>query len=113
MPYLILLISLSITSFSFANSVEVGSTILPIEINRKGQVVIIDEKLIYQPWKSAEELGQRLAYVQHLAARVGLKELNKNLSDAIVAQAIPADLLSSVIIINSDDSAFGTAWLVF
>ncbi|MFT6757495.1 MAG: YtfJ family uncharacterized protein [Chitinophagales bacterium] len=112
MPYLILLISLSITSFSFANSVEVGSTILPIEINRKGQVVIIDEKLIYQPWKSAEELGQRLAYVQHLAARVGLKELNKNLSDAVVAQAIPADLLSSVIIINSDDSAFGTAWLV-
>ncbi|MFT6310857.1 MAG: YtfJ family uncharacterized protein [Porticoccus sp.] len=112
MPYLILLISLGVSTFAFANTVEVGATILPIEISRKGQVAIVDEKLIYQPWKSAEELGQRLAYVQHLAGRTGLKELNKNLSDAIVAQQIPPDLLSSVIIINSDDSAFGTAWLV-
>jgi YtfJ family uncharacterized protein len=112
MPYLILLMSLSFSAFSFANTIEIGSTLPSVEINNKGQVAIVDEKLVYQPWLSNKELGQRLAYVQHLAGRVGVKELNKNLSDAIVAQQVPSDLLHSIIIINSNDSAFGTAWLI-
>ena len=112
MPYLILLISLSFSAFSFANTIEIGSTLPSVEINNKGQVAIVGEKLVYQPWLSLKELGQQLAYVQHLAGRVGVKELNKNLSDAIVAQQVPSDLLQSTIIINSDDSAFGTAWLI-
>jgi YtfJ family uncharacterized protein len=111
-PYLILLISLSFSAFSFANTIEIGSTLPSVEINNKGQVAIVGEKLVYQPWLSHKELGQQLAYVQHLAGRVGVKELNKNLSDAIVAQQVPSDLLQSTIIINSDDSAFGTAWLI-
>jgi YtfJ family uncharacterized protein len=112
MHYLILLLSLSLSSFSFSSTLEIGSPLPSVEVNSKGQVAIVGEKLVYQPWISDKELGQRLAYVQHLAGRVGVKELNKNLSDAIVAQQVPPDLLDSVIIINSDDSAFGTAWLV-
>jgi YtfJ family uncharacterized protein len=112
MHYLILLLSLSVSSFSFSSTLEIGSPLPSVEVNSKGQVAIVGEKLVYQPWISNKELGQRLAYVQHLAGRVGVKELNKNLSDAIVAQQVPPDLLDSVIIINSDDSAFGTAWLV-
>ena len=112
MPYLILLLSLSVSAFSFSSTLEIGSPLPSVEVNSKGQVAIVGEKLVYQPWISNKELGQRLAYVQHLAGRVGVKELNKNLSDAIVAQQVPPDLLDSVIIINSDDSAFGTAWLV-
>jgi YtfJ family uncharacterized protein len=112
MHYLILLLSLSLSSFSFSSTLEIGSPLPSVEVNSKGQVAIVGEKLVYQPWISNKELGQRLAYVQHLAGRVGVKELNKNLSDAIVAQQVPPDLLDSVIIINSDDSAFGTAWLV-
>jgi YtfJ family uncharacterized protein len=112
MSYLILFISLSLSAFSFANTLEIGSTLPSVEINNKGQVAIVGEKLAYKPWVSNKELNQRLAYVQHLAGRVGVKELNKNLSDAIVAQQVPSNLLDSVIIINSDDSAFGTAWLV-
>jgi YtfJ family uncharacterized protein len=112
MPYLILLLLLSVSTVSFSSTLEIGSALPSVEVNSKGQVAIVGEKLVYQPWISNKELGQRLAYVQHLAGRVGVKELNKNLSDAIVAQQIPPDLLDSVIIINSDDSAFGTAWLV-
>ncbi|MFQ3322326.1 MAG: YtfJ family uncharacterized protein [Pseudomonadales bacterium] len=112
MSYLILLISLGVSTFGFANTIEIGSTLPSVEINNKGQVAIVGEKLVYQPWVSNKELGQRLAYVQHLAGRVGVKELNKNLSDAIVGQQVPSDLLHSIIIINSDDSAFGTAWLI-
>lgn len=112
MPYLLLLISISLSTFSLANTIEVGSSLPSVEINEEGQASIIGEKIVYQPWISTKDMGQRLAYVQHLAARVGVKELNKNLSDAIVAQQVPVDLLDSVIIINSDDSAFGTAWLI-
>ena len=97
---------------SLASTIEIGSHLSQVEITSKGQVTIIDERLIYQPWESNTELSERLVYIQHLAGRVGVKELNKNLSDAIVAQQIPPELLASVIIINSDDSAFGTAWLV-
>jgi YtfJ family uncharacterized protein len=112
MPYLLLLISMSISTFSLANTIEVGSILPSVEIKKEGQATIVDEEIVYQPWISNKDMGQRLAYVQHLAARVGVKELNKNLSDAIVAQQVPSDLLDSVIIINSDDSAFGTAWLI-
>ncbi len=112
MPYLILLLLLSVSTVSFSSTLEIGSALPSVEVNSKGQVAIVGEKLVYQPWISNKELGQRLAYVQHLAGRVGVKELNKNLSDAIVAQQVPPDLLDSIIIINSDDSAFGTAWLV-
>jgi hypothetical protein len=112
MPYLVLLISISLSTFSLANTIEVGSSLPSVEINKEGQASIVGEKIVYQPWISTKDMGQRLAYVQHLAARVGVKELNKNLSDAIVAQQVPVDLLDSVIIINSDDSAFGTAWLI-
>ena len=112
MPYLILLLLLSVSTVSFSSTLEIGSPLPSVEVNSKGQVAIVGEKLVYQPWISNKELGQRLAYVQHLAGRVGVKELNKNLSDAIVAQQVPPDLLDSIIIINSDDSAFGTAWLV-
>ena len=112
MPSLILLLLLSVSTVSFSSTLEIGSALPSVEVNSKGQVAIVGEKLVYQPWISNKKLGQRLAYVQHLAGRVGVKELNKNLSDAIVAQQIPPDLLDSIIIINSDDSAFGTAWLV-
>jgi hypothetical protein len=112
MPYLVLLISISLSTFSLANTIEVGSSLPSVQINKEGQASIVGEKIVYQPWISTKDMGQRLAYVQHLAARVGVKELNKNLSDAIVAQQVPVDLLDSVIIINSDDSAFGTAWLI-
>ena len=112
MPYLILLLLLSVSTVSFSSTLEIGSPLPSVEVNSKGQVAIVGDKLVYQPWISKKELGQRLAYVQHLAGRVGVKELNKNLSDAIVAQQVPPDLLDSIIIINSDDSAFGTAWLV-
>ena len=112
MPYFILIMSLSLSTLSLASTIEIGSHLSQVEITSKGQVTIIDERLIYQPWESNTELSERLVYIQHLAGRVGVKELNKNLSDAIVAQQIPPELLASVIIINSDDSAFGTAWLV-
>jgi YtfJ family uncharacterized protein len=112
MPYLILLLLLSVSTVSFSSTLEIGSPLPSVEVHSQGQVTIVGEKLVYQPWVSNNELGQRLAYVQHLAGRVGVKELNKNLSDAIVAQQVPPDLLDSIIIINSDDSAFGTAWLV-
>ncbi|MFT6031160.1 MAG: YtfJ family uncharacterized protein [Oleiphilaceae bacterium] len=112
MPYFILIISLSLSTLSLASTIAIGSHLSQVEITSKGQVTIIDESLIYQPWESNTELGERLVYIQHLAGRVGVKELNKNLSDAIVAQQISPKLLASVIIINSDDSVFGTAWLV-
>jgi predicted transcriptional regulator len=70
MPYLVLLISISLSTFSLANTIEVGSSLPSVEINKEGQASIVGEKIVYQPWISTKDMGQRLAYVQHLAARV-------------------------------------------
>jgi len=99
----------------FAEELKVGSVLPAVAVADKGEANFKDKeqkKLKFNAWESSHTLGDRLAYVQHLAGRLGIEDMNKLLSDAIVAMDIPPEQLVSLIIINADDSIFGTGWLI-
>ncbi len=101
-----------LTSTAFSQSLQVGDTLPHVDITDKGEITINNDTVNYIPWSSQGQFGNNLLFVQHMAGRLGVPEMNKNLSDAVVAKNIPAEQLSSIIIVNHDDSAFGSQWMI-
>ena len=102
--------------------VVVGSRLPDVQIQNRGLMVprthvaggrmVLDAKdMTYRPWSLKESNGC-VRTIYHLAARIGIDEVNKPYIDAIIAAALPEKLpdgaYKTVTILNFSDALWGT-----
>ena len=90
---------------------EAGKELPPVTIEDGGSIEIAGDDLVFQPW-SSDSLRGRPVYLQHMAARAGIDEINKSLDNAVEALDYSAEQLVSVAIANKDDATWGTGLFV-
>ena len=105
-----LLFALALPFTALADLPEPGVELPPFTIDNMGLLVLEGEDISHVPFE-LESVRGRPIYLQHLAARVGLDETYQPLSDVIEERFDP-DTFFSVAIINRDDAAFGTGFIV-
>jgi hypothetical protein len=109
-----------------ADDINIGKQLAPVSIEEAGMLVpeytIVNDRMTYKegteigyrPW-STDELTGRIRTVYHLAARIGIDNINAHYIDAIIAADLDEDLPDSpyqtVTILNLDDALWGTGGL--
>ena len=94
--------------------VKVGENLSRIEIKDKGRV-IYDEKndeFSYKPFDSETELKGKVRSLFLIAGVTGASDINNPFIDALSEAGFPADTYQTVSIIDTDQSIFGTGWIV-
>ncbi len=105
--------------------VKVGQKLSDIEIARKGVLVprtqVVDGRMVlegreigYRPWNSREGAG-KVRTIYHLAARMGIDDLNKPYIDALIAAQLPEFTpdapYKTITILNLGDALWATGGL--
>lgn len=103
------MLCLTISAVSW--SIELGSTLTPIQIDDKGELVLKEKQLNYAPWHS-EQLTGKVHTIQHIAGRSSAKEINQPFMDALKAAQFNRAHYQTTTIINLNDALFGTKSLV-
>ncbi len=103
-----LLLSLSVQ----ATTISVGQPLPPLQIQNHGELLLEGDEVSYRPWQSEQTRG-RITLVQHLAARLSVKDLYKPLNDALEAAAPSPDKFIVTAIVNLDDALWGTSGMAF
>jgi YtfJ family uncharacterized protein len=107
-----LTIALTISSFStFAFNLSEGEKVPAIGIEDKGELIIQDGEIIYQPWHSDVLVG-KIRVIHAIAGRSSSKALNAPLMDAIIAANFNSDLYQTTTIVNQKDALWGTGSFV-
>jgi YtfJ family uncharacterized protein len=88
-----------------------GEALPTVAIDDGGSIEIEGDDLVFQPW-SSDSLKGRPVYLQHMAARAGIDEINKSMDNAVEALGYSAEQLVSVAIANKDDATWGTGLFV-
>lgn len=75
-----------------------------------GRMVMDGKEIGYKPWKASDSTG-RVRTFYHLAARMGIDDLNKPYIDAIIAAKLPEFLpggaYKTITVLNLADAAWG------
>lgn len=109
-----------------AGQLVVGEPLPAVDVPEKGWLVpeydIVDGKMVHKegtsvthrPFSSSELKG-KIRTIYHLAARVGIDEINKPYIDALIAAELPQKLPDSpyktITVLNTGDALWGTAGL--
>lgn len=109
-----------------AADITIGEKLPEVNIQEKGMLVpetdVVDGKLVfkeggdidYRPWSSSELTG-KIRTVYHLAARIGIDNINAHYIDAIIAADLdehgPDALYQTVTVLNTDEALWGTTGL--
>ena len=119
------LMTLSLFAPMHGATVNVGQKLSDIGIVKKGllvpQVKVVNGKTVleskeigYRAWDSREGLG-KVRTIYHLAARMGIDDLNKPYIDALIAAHLPEFTpdapYKTITILNLGDALWGTAGL--
>ena len=108
----LVILYLAMTAIIGQAQVVVGKPIPPLEIKKPGELILEGEDTIrYQPWNTGLLVG-KVHVVQYLAGRLGVKDMNKALTDALESKNFADEYLHNTTIINLDDTLFGTAGIV-
>lgn len=91
-------------------NIEVGKMLPSLEIAEKGECVLKESAISYEPWHTDALQGQ-VQILEHVAARAGVDKINASFYAAVKA-AIPEGQLAFSTIVNSDDAMWGTSGLV-
>ena len=81
-----------------------------------GRRMVMDgEEIAYRPWKLSATSG-RVRTIYHLAARMGIEEVNKAAIDALIAAKLPERLpdapYKTITVVNLADALWGTRAMV-
>jgi YtfJ family uncharacterized protein len=106
-----ILIALGVCALAVAATPRPGDTLEHFTIENPGELTLEGDEISHRPWSLQGVLG-RPAYLQHMAARVGLDETYKPLSDEIEAREYAPEDYYAVAIVNRADAAFGTGFIV-
>ncbi len=121
------LLPLLITADIYAANITIGKPLPNVNINdsgrmifdykiEKGQMVCDKESFSpkYKPWNSTEQKG-KISIIFHIAARMGMYQINEDFVNAIVEAHFPDKLphspLKMVTIVNADDAIWGTSFI--
>lgn len=108
----VLFIFISTMAVTTQAQVVLGGPIPALQINEPGELMLEGEDtIVYRPW-STELLVGKVQMVQHMAGRMGVKNMNKPFTDALDARDFSTDYFSGTTIINLDDTLFGTSGIV-
>ena len=109
----ILLAALCIVANSFAHAglPVVGEMLPAVSIDDLGSIEMRGDELEFQPW-STSKLQGKTVYLQHLAARSSVSDLNKHVDDAVEAKGYTPEQVLSVAVVNKDDALWGTGAFV-
>jgi hypothetical protein len=95
-------------------AVQQGGLLVPDTKVVKGRMVLASKAVGRRPWTLAETEG-RVRTVYHLAARMGIDELNKPFIDALIAANLPEHspdgAYKTITVLNLDDALWGTTGL--
>ncbi len=122
---LVSMIALFLVLPALGAPVTVGQKLPDIQIPRKGLLVprtkVVDRRMVlsgreigYRAWNSREGAG-KVRTIYHLAARMGVDDLNKAYIDALIAAQLPEFTpdapYKTITILNLDDALWGTVGL--
>lgn len=111
---------------AFAGELKVGEPLPPVDVPESGWLVpqydIVDGRMVHKPGTSithrpfsSSELTGKIRTIYHLAARVGMDEINKPYIDALIAADLPQKLPDSpyktITLLNTGDALWGTSGL--
>ena len=117
---------ISFFSQAYAEEIKIGEKIPEITIEKKGIMTFDYEiknnqmacpgemEITYRPW-STSELEGKVSTIYHLAARMGIEDINQPYIDALIKADLPDKLPESdyktTTILNLDDAVWGTSGL--
>ena len=110
MKHLVLTLAL-LPTLVLAHNIKESTQVPLVNIGDKGELVLKDKEVSYQPWQSKVLTG-KVFLIQHIAGRSSAKELNAPMIEAIKAAKLPHDKYQTVTIINSSDAIWGTSGFV-
>ncbi len=101
-----------IGSFAFADTAPKIKTGVPLpEVTVKGdelgELELKKDDVIFKKWNS-KSLKGKVRTVYHLAARMGIDDINKAYVDALEANDFPSSSYQTVTILNLGDALWGT-----
>ena len=94
-----------------AHNFIIGERVTPIVISDRGELLLKNNRLRYQPWRSSELAG-KVRVVLYIAGRTSAKKKNSLLMSAIKNANFPADRFQPTTLINTDDEILGTGFFV-
>lgn len=76
-----------------------------------GRMVMDGKEIAYRPWKLSDSTG-RIRTIYHLAARIGIDDVNKAYIDAVIAahldEFLPDSRYKTITVLNLSDALWGT-----
>lgn len=90
-----------------AHNLTFNSTLPPIGVADKGELLHQNQLFSYQNWNSAQLTG-KVRVIQHIAGRTAAKEMNDPLISAIKAANLAREYYQTTTIVNTDDAIIGT-----
>jgi YtfJ family uncharacterized protein len=106
-----ILIALGVSALAVAATPLPGERLEPFNLENPGELVLVGDDVRHRPWSFQGVLG-RPTYLQHMAARIGLDETYKPLSDELEARDYAPGDYYAVAIVNRADAAFGSGLFV-
>ncbi|WP_371239757.1 YtfJ family protein [Pantoea sp. KPR_PJ] len=107
----LLLCGALLPGLSSAHTFETGKPLPRIFIANEGELVIQQNKLVYQRWSSASLTG-KVRLMIHVAGRLSAKDQNAPLIAAIRQANLPRGRFQTTTIVNTDDAIPGSAIFV-
>ncbi|MFI0472348.1 YtfJ family protein [Halomonas sp. HMF6819] len=99
------------TALTPAAAFETGEPPAAVRVADRGEVVLEEGALRYQPWDTSALAGS-VGVVLHVAGRLSAKDLNAPIIEAIEAARFPDERFQTTTIVNTDDAVFGSAMFV-
>ncbi|WP_434360897.1 YtfJ family protein [Parasalinivibrio latis] len=94
-----------------AHNLTVGQPVPAVKVDDKGELMLTDGSITYQPW-SAAQLPGKVRVVQAMAGRSSAKEINGPIIEALKTAGLPKDTYQTTTIVNQDDAVWGTGGFV-
>ena len=110
-PIILFLLILLAANSQAQPSIQVGEALPSLEISNKGELVINNDRISYQPWSSSQ-LGKKVHVLQYLAGRMSASKINEPFTDRLGEMEFTRDHYHSTTIINLNDTFFGTGGFV-
>lgn len=101
----------TVPTLAQANNIEIGTTLPTVTVTNKGELVLNNNNISYQPWRSTK-LGGKTRIIMAIAGRSSAKEINAELVNAISMAHLPQQKYQTTTIINQDDAIWGTSSFV-
>lgn len=94
-----------------ANNLKMNTTLPAVTVTNKGELILNNNSITYQPWSSAKLVG-KTHIIMAIAGRASAKEINAQLVNAISTAKFPQQKYQTTTIINQDDAIWGTSSFV-